>query len=129
MFQNLHFLKPPPPAISRCAEMVFEKFLRDSGIKVKSQFQLNYKFYDFIIEGTKILLEFDGNFWHCHPKDYPNGPENPSQKKAVINDIYKNQLALSNGYTLIRVWESDFKEHPRSVAKRIKEIIKESEIK
>lgn len=63
------------------AEMRFEKFLLDSGIKVKSQFKLNYKFYDFIVEGTNILLEFDGNFHHGHPIDFPE--PNEYQKKNI----------------------------------------------
>lgn len=106
-------------------EMIFEKFLTDLGIPVKSQYQIGYKFYDFIIPGTNILIEFDGDYWHCNPKKFPNGPEDRAQKNAIVNDLYKDKLAASNGFNLIRVWESDFKEHPRSVAKRIKQIIKE----
>jgi very-short-patch-repair endonuclease len=106
-------------------ELMFEKFMLDLDIPVKPQFQINYKFFDFIIEGTKILIEVDGSYWHCDPRLYPNGPENKVQKNAIINDLYKNRLAAANGYLLIRVWESDFKEQPRSVAKRIKQIIKE----
>ncbi|MEO6301838.1 MAG: hypothetical protein ABIP51_01580 [Bacteroidia bacterium] len=106
-------------------EMIFEKFLLDLGFTPKAQHQIGYKFFDFILEGTKILVEYDGDYWHCNPSKYPKGPEDNVQKKAIINDIYKNKLAASNGFTLIRIWESDFKEHPRSVAKRIKGIIKE----
>lgn len=106
------------------AEMFFEKFMLDLDIPVKSQFQIGYKFYDFHIEGTKILIEFDGDFWHYNPNTMTEAP-NKMQQNAIINDKYKNTLAAANGYYLIRVWESDFKEQPRSVAKRIKQIIKE----
>lgn len=107
-------------------EMIFEKFMKDLGITVKAQYQIGYKFYDFHILGTNILVEFDGSYWHCDPALYPNGPENAVQKKAIINDAYKNKLAAANGFELIRVWENDFKLHPRSVAKRIKLILEEN---
>ena len=106
-------------------EIIFEKILKKEGINLKAQHKINYKFYDFIIEGTNILVEYDGCYWHCDPRQYPNGPEDNIQKKGILNDIYKNKLALANGYTLIRIWESDFKENPKKVAEKIKKIIKE----
>lgn len=105
-------------------ELMFEKYMLDLDIPVKPQFQLNYKFFDFIIEGTKILIEVDGDYWHYNPATMTEAP-NKTQQAAIINDKYKNKLAAANGYYLIRVWESEFKEQPRSVAKRIKQIIKE----
>lgn len=105
-------------------EMFFEKFMLDLGIPIKAQHQIGYKFFDFIVEGTKILIEYDGDYWHYNPATMTEAP-NKTQQAAIINDKYKNKLAAANGYYLIRVWESEFKEQPRSVAKRIKQIIKE----
>jgi very-short-patch-repair endonuclease len=118
------FLDPNKITVSKI-EMIFEKFLLDLGIKVKSQHQIGYKFYDFIIDSTKVLIEFDGSYWHCDPSLFPNGPIDKHQRQNVKNDEYKNKLAASNGYTLIRVWENEFKENPKEVANKIKKVIKE----
>ena len=103
------------------AEKEFKIFLESIGFKVDEQFQILYKFYDFIIKNTKLIIEFDGDYWHCNPTVYPNGPENKMQKDAIKNDKYKKGLAETRGYTLIRVWEKDFNENKPGVKKRLLE--------
>lgn len=107
-------------------ETIFGIFLKDLGLDAQPQFQIGFKFFDFHIKGTNILIEFDGDYWHCNPDKYPTGPEDKTQVNAVLNDKYKNKLAAANGYKLIRIWESEFKEGPGEVAKKIKKILKEN---
>lgn len=118
-------LKSAEEIPSSKVELRFEKVLNNSGVKLKPQYQLGFKFYDFIVEGTNILIEFDGDYFHCNPKKYPNGAETKTQKKNILNDVYKDSLAKTNGFVLIRVWESDFNDTPTEVIKKIKKIIKE----
>lgn len=101
------------------AEWDFMVWLKAIGVDVQKQFRINYKFYDFKVKGTKLIIEFDGDYWHCNPSVYPNGPINNMQKEAVINDRYKNALAADSGYTVLRVWEKDFKENRAEVKKRV----------
>lgn len=105
-------------------EKDFFSFLLSKGIIVSEQHQIGHKFYDFILTGYKILIEFDGDYWHCNPEIYKEGPVNKMQKKAIENDKHKKILAESFGYKLIRVWEKDFKENPNEVLKYIKSKIK-----
>ena len=71
------------------------KALKRSGYKLKSEFQIGEKFFDFKILGTNLLIEADGIYWH-------------SKEKAVRNDRYKEKLANSNGYKLLRIKDKEF---------------------
>jgi hypothetical protein len=62
---------------------------------VKPQFKLGNKFYDFII-GDKILIEYDGDYWHSKPE-------------CIERDKIKTKIALDNDYIIIRIKDSECK--------------------
>ena len=76
-----------------------------------------------------LIIEFDGDFWHCNPAVYPTGPINNMQKKAIKNDLYKTDIANARGYTLIRVWEKDFNENLPMVKERLLKEVKKQQLK
>lgn len=80
-------------------------------------------FYDFYLPGYNILIEVDGDFWHCNPKSFPN-PIYESQKRSLERDKEKNQWALENGYTLIRFWEHDINNNIKEVKRILLEAMK-----
>ena len=100
-------------------EKIFGVFLKRLGIEIEEQFQIGYKFYDFKVKGKNILIEFDGDFYHCNPEVFKEGPETKMQALNIKNDLYKEKLAKANGYKLLRIWESDFKKKPKEVEKYI----------
>ena len=102
------------------AEKEFKLFLNSIGIQVDEQHQVNFKFFDFLIKGTKILIEFQGDYWHANPEIYPKGPINKMQRKAVLNDAYKRGLAKMGGYQLIYIWEKEFNEDRAGVENKLK---------
>jgi len=63
--------------------------------KIKKGFTLKGKFYDFILN-NKILIEYDGDYWH-------------NQLKNHENDKIKDTIAVDNGYIIFRVKESESK--------------------
>lgn len=63
------------------------------GNEIKKQFRLENKIYDYILL-DKILIEFDGDYWHSLPKN-------------KYNDNLKNDIAIKNGYYLIRIKENE----------------------
>ena len=65
------------------------------------------KIYDFYLPQYNILIEIDGDFWHCNPYTKFALPECKSQELNLINDKIKNEWALNNGYKLLRFWEND----------------------
>ena len=76
------------------------------------------KSYDFKIKDTNILLEIDGDYWHGGP-----GVNKHFYKLEEVkeNDILKNQIATENGFSLIRIWESNIYEQPDIIIQRIQE--------
>lgn len=76
---------------------------------------------DFQICNTKIIIEVQGDYFHCNPYVYKNGPKDEIQIKHVLRDYYKKCYFLSSGYTILEIWEKDINENPEEVIKRIKE--------
>ncbi len=72
--------------------------------------------YDFIIEELKCIVELDGNQHFVRVGDvWNNDPE-----QQLENDIFKNQKAMENGYTMIRVYQPDiFERDPETILKLI----------
>lgn len=91
------------------------RYLNEIGLSVITQFKFDnyYHAYDFLITGTNIIIEVNGDFWHANPMIYSendvlNFPNNPVKaidlwKKDNINNVY----AKSNGYEVITLWEHD----------------------
>lgn len=90
-------------------ESAFQKTLKELNIKYKRQFILENKIYDFVCVDKKIVIEFDGDYWHWNPKINKGKPNNKKIAKNIINDAVKNMIAFRNGYQIYRVWENDYK--------------------
>lgn len=97
-----------------------DKWLTHKGVpdsKDNRQVLLNVngkKFYvDGYIQSTKTVYEFYGDFWHGNPKKYPPNQINIVNKKSfghLYQETVKKEKELENeGYRVISIWESDFK--------------------
>jgi very-short-patch-repair endonuclease len=73
------------------------------------------KIYDFYLPDYNIFIEIDGDFWHCNPDTKFAIPECKSQELNLINDQFKNEWAVNNGYKIIRIWENDIKNNIQQV--------------
>lgn len=74
---------------------------------------------DFLLENGKII-EVNGDYWHCNPYVYCNGPEDEIQAKHVLRDYSKKCYYLSNNIDYIELWEYDINHNPDSVKEKIK---------
>lgn len=89
----------------------FENFLLRLGIPFEHNFKIKfeknekigYRYYDFYIKNTKMLIEIHGNYWH--PRHEEN--LNEIQKKNIENDQFKKELAEKNGYKVIYIYEDE----------------------
>ena len=81
------------------------------------------KIYDFYLPDYNLLIEVDGDFWHCNPINYPE-PTCRTQEINIINDKFKNEWAEENGYKLLRFWEDDINNNIKSVKQTLLENIK-----
>ena len=106
-------------------EEFVSSILNKNDIKYHFQFFLKTKdgickSYDFKIKDTNILIEIDGDYWHGGPSLKKHFYKVNETKQ---NDILKEQLALENGFQLIRIWESDIYKQPNILIDKIKNLI------
>jgi hypothetical protein len=81
-------------------------------------------FYDFYLPKYNIIIEVDGDFWHCNPDSKHNIPKYETQKRNLIKDSIKSQWVIDNGYTLLRFWENDINNNIKQVKQILLEQIK-----
>jgi very-short-patch-repair endonuclease len=104
-------------------EKEFQTILNGLGISYIFQYTVNGYNYDFYIPNKNILIEVDGDWWHCNSV-LNIQPVYESQKHTVAHDLIKNKIALDNGYQLLRFWEHDIKTNRFDVVKNLMEICK-----
>lgn len=89
--------------------------------------------YDFCIENIKLIIEFNGDFFHANPITYK--PDDLLEfKKLTAQEIWdkdaaKIKLAEDAGYKVIVVWESDYKSNKQKVISELLEIINNEPVK
>jgi very-short-patch-repair endonuclease len=109
-------------------EKMFEKILEELEIPYQCKFRIYdkekidfwYREYDFLILGTNILVEVDGDYWHGNQNVFEELSE--FQKNVQENDKIKENFANSNGYNIIRFWGSDIKKNCDNVKNKLIEI-------
>jgi very-short-patch-repair endonuclease len=76
--------------------------------------------YDFKIKGKNILIEVDGDYWHCNPNiDKCKTPTQQWHFDNLERDKRKNEWAELNGYTLLRFWEHDINNNRLEVIQKL----------
>lgn len=102
-------------------EIAVEDILKELKLNYKYSSILEKRQYDFILPDYNILIECDGDFWHCNPLIYPNPSE--FQLERIKIDKLKNNIAERNGYRLLRVWEWDINNNIETVKESLKSIL------
>jgi G:T-mismatch repair DNA endonuclease (very short patch repair protein) len=96
-------------------EKIVAHVLKEIGVDFKTGFKIktglpsdaNWHYYwpDFLID-KNIVLEVYGDYWHCNPNIFPDGPIG-RQIKIAERDQIKEAFYKSSGYKLIVLWESE----------------------
>lgn len=81
--------------------------LRALGLELTQQFCVKNFVFDIHVVNTNILVEVHGDYWHCNPKVYPQGPINACQRNMMKRDFCKRDVAKKLGYRRLIVWEQD----------------------
>ena len=105
-------------------EKIFEKMLKELGVKYELQKVVESKIFDFYIPSKNMIVEVDGDYWHANPMIYEGKELNKIQARNVRNDKYKEILAKGNGFKLERVWEHDLKNNYKEQKERFKKLLK-----
>lgn len=94
------------------AEKEIKKILEEKGFNVTSQFNIGSLRYDLLINDTNVLIEYNGDYWHCNPakyiSEYFHGKKGLYAKEIWEHDEKKAVLAKEKGYKLFIIWEMDF---------------------
>lgn len=71
-------------------ETNISEVLNDLSISYTTQYPLKGKLFDFRISNTNILIEVNGDYWHCNPKKYcmDDIVKFPGETKKV-SDVWK----------------------------------------
>ena len=113
--QRLIWMRDNSKVKTSSLELVFNNILIDLGFienidYVRSYLVENIKtFFDFYFIKQNILIETDGDFYHCNPNTKFKEPKYEIQFKNISNDKRKNTWAENHNIQLIRYWENDIK--------------------
>lgn len=113
--------------ISSAENELFE-ILKDAYPNIKKQHRLavpnskhNY-FYDISLDNK--IVEYNGDYWHCNPSKYKATDKVKRNNTLVaVSEVWqkdkkKIETAENLGYTVMIVWEADFKKNRKEVIKR-----------
>lgn len=67
---------------------------------------------DIYIQKHNLIIEFNGDYWHCNPKKYSPDYLHPHKKKTAKDIWEEDKIRIDKikkyGYNLEVIWESDF---------------------
>ena len=87
--------------------------------------------YDFCIPELKFIIEFNGDVFHGNPQlftesDCPNPFDRTlTAKQMWLNDKEKIDLAKSEGFDVMVIWERDYRNNPKIIVNNIIKTINE----
>lgn len=97
------------------AEDEIIKIIKSKNIHCEPNFYLEGKIFDIYIPKFNLLIEYNGDYWHCNPKKYDENYYHKKKSKFAkeIWEYDKNKLYLAekNDYTCQVIWESDYKKN------------------
>jgi G:T-mismatch repair DNA endonuclease (very short patch repair protein)/predicted transcriptional regulator len=108
-----HTLGKIKSIIKSKAELEIKNLVEDLGFDVISSFRVSSKICDIYIPKLNLIIEYNGDYWHCNPKKYNKEFFNRKKNKLAWEiwkyDLLKLELIKELGYNIEVVWESDYK--------------------
>jgi very-short-patch-repair endonuclease len=99
--------------------------LNDIGVEYECQQLLFDKFLvDVVLVDKKIVIQWDGDYWHGHPTKLKGGIPDHRQLKRMNLDKSQDAYMRKAGYTVLRFWESDIKLNKDYIYETIKAAIR-----
>lgn len=96
-------------------ETKISEVLNNLSISYTTQFHIKGKIFDFKISNTNILIEVNGDYWHCNPNKYniDEVVKFPGEVRKVKDvwkkDNDKRERVEKIGYKVIYIWEDEIK--------------------
>ena len=74
---------------------------------------------DVLIPHKNLVIQWDGDYWHGHPKNQKNGKPNKLQFQNIKKDKRVNKELNKMGYDVLRFWQDDVDNNPSFVIETI----------
>lgn len=97
------------------SEREINTLLQNIGYKTQLGFRIKdgVWLYDIFVPEKNLIIEYNGDYWHCNPlkysADYFNKSANKTAKEIWDKDETKKIDAINNGFKYCRIWENDYK--------------------
>lgn len=103
-------------------ELAGYALLEGEGIDYQPQHLIEDKFrVDAYVPALKLVIEFDGDYWHGHPARFPE--PNHIQRRRMAQDRAHHAYLTKCGYRILRIWESDMYKRLDQVRLRLREAL------
>lgn len=93
-------------------EKKIEKILKKEKFNVIRTYRVKEYICDIFIKELNLIIEFNGDYWHCNPIKYKPDYIHPHKKKLASqiweDDKTRIDKLKSYGYNLEVIWEKDF---------------------
>ena len=99
-----------------------ESILEETGFSFNYNEKFGDYFPDFINHENKVIIEVNGDYWHCNPTIY-NQPKDSKQVKHIVTDYGKKCYYFSKGYMLITIWENDIVNHLEEMTNHLNKLL------
>lgn len=90
-------------------EMATYAALDELGIDYLPQHQLGRFMVDAFLPTLNTAIEVQGDYFHCNPASYPDGPKSDMQRKAIAKDRERLACLSEQGYRIVQLWERDIR--------------------
>jgi len=127
--------------VSNISQKLFNILYEDESLNLKNEnvyyHHLNHEHacstgrnFDFVVLNRKKIIEFNGDKFHANPTMYqPNDTPNPylpdlKSSQIWTDDANKNQMAVNNGYEVLVIWETEFKNNILNTINKCKQFLK-----
>jgi len=82
-------------------------------IEKRVSFREKELYADIVSFKTKLIIEFNGDYWHCNPNTYEptffHEVKNCTAQEIWAGDLKRLNIIENEGYKTILLWESDLK--------------------
>jgi len=96
---------------SKPEKIIFD-ILNNLKYHTKKTYRIDRYICDIFIESLNLIIEYNGDYWHCNPKKYNQDYVHPHKKKLAKEIWGEDKVRIDNlkklGYNLEVIWESDF---------------------
>lgn len=94
------------------AETEIKNLIEEMGFSVVSSYRVKTKTCDLYVPDLNLIIEYNGDYWHCNPNKYSKNYYNQKKSKYAweIWEYDQNKIDLLNklNYNVEVIWEQDY---------------------